>query len=205
MKTLSWISWSAATLLCVYVAGNALHYLQPNFPGPEFILQNRMANPWLVLHAVVASVALLIGPIQLLPGIRTRAPWLHRWLGRGYMAACIAAGVSGLILAAGTTAGLAAGVGFAALGVLLLVCVAQAWRLAVARRFEAHRAWVIRSYALIFAGVTLRLWIPLSFVAQLDFMESYRVIAFLAWVPNLLLAELYLALTRRRAGRLKTA
>jgi hypothetical protein len=40
-------------------------------------------------------------------------------------------------------------------------------------------------------------------IAQLDFMDSYRVISFLAWVPNLLLAELYLARGRARRGSLR--
>jgi hypothetical protein len=48
---------------------------------------------------------------------------------------------------------------------------------------------MIRSYALTFAAVTLRIWLPLGQVLHFDFVEAYRVIAWLCWVPNLLAAE----------------
>jgi hypothetical protein len=57
---------------------------------------------------------------------------------------------------------------------------------------------MIRSYALTLAAVTLRLWLPLSQVAGIDFMTAYVAIAWLCWVPNLLVAEWFL---RRRPRR----
>ena len=48
---------------------------------------------------------------------------------------------------------------------------------------------MIRSYALTFAAVTLRLQIPLSQIAGLSMETAYPVIAWLSWIPNLLLAE----------------
>ena len=77
-----------------------------------------------------------------------------------------------------------------------------AWHLARARRFDEHRRWMIRSFALTFAAVTLRLQIPVSQILGYDFMESYRIIAWSAWVPNLILAEMYL---RRGNVRLRPA
>jgi hypothetical protein len=201
MKLTTWLCWTGASLLCVYVGLQALRYLAAGFAGPEFIMANAMARPWLAIHAGAAAAGLVIGAVQLLPVLRRTAPVAHRWLGRAYMICCLAASGSGLALAAGTTAGPIAQAGFTGLAVALLVSSVQAWRHAMGRRFEAHRAWVIRSYALIFAGVTLRLWLPLVFVTHLDFMQSYRVIAWLAWVPNLLAAELYLASNRVRAAR----
>lgn len=200
MKLLSWIGGAIAVLLCLQVGSSALRYLLPGFAGPEFIMQNPMAQPWLAIHAGFAAVALLIGPVQFLSVVRTRWPSAHRWMGRAYIVSALAGGLAGLPLAFATTAGPVAGAGFASLAVASLICAVQAWRLASARRFDLHRRWVVRSYALIFAGVTLRIWLPLSMVAQLDFMDSYRVISFLCWVPNLVVAELYLARSPR-AGR----
>jgi hypothetical protein len=51
---------------------------------------------------------------------------------------------------------------------------------------------MIRSYALTFAAVTLRLYLPMALMASLDGLASYRAIAFLCWVPNLIVAELWL-------------
>ena len=67
-----------------------------------------------------------------------------------------------------------------------------AWRRAMQRRFTEHRAWMIRSFALTLAAVTLRLYLPVASLMSIPFDDAYRAISFLAWVPNLLVAELYL-------------
>jgi len=46
-----------------------------------------------------------------------------------------------------------------------------------------------RSYALTFAAVTLRIYLPLSQVAGIPFEPAYQTIAWLCWVPNLIVAE----------------
>ena len=48
---------------------------------------------------------------------------------------------------------------------------------------------MIRNFALTFAAVTLRLWIPIFLTSGLSFEAAYPVIAWLSWVPNLLVAE----------------
>jgi hypothetical protein len=60
------------------------------------------------------------------------------------------------------------------------------------RRLVEHRRWMIRSWALTLAAVTLRLYMLAPGMSSLD---AYRAISFLCWVPNLVVAELYL---RRR-------
>ena len=60
------------------------------------------------------------------------------------------------------------------------------------RRFDDHRRWMIRSWALTLAAVTLRLYLPAVMILDWPFLPWYRAIAFLAWVPNLAIAELYL-------------
>jgi hypothetical protein len=54
-----------------------------------------------------------------------------------------------------------------------------------------------RNYALAFAAVTLRLYVPLSIAAGGEFEQVYAPIAWLCWVPNLLAAEF---LVRRLEG-----
>jgi len=51
---------------------------------------------------------------------------------------------------------------------------------------------MIRSFALTFSAVTLRLYILLSQMLGLDFITAYRAIAWLAWIPNALFAEWFL-------------
>ena len=73
--------------------------------------------------------------------------------------------------------------------------------------FVAHRAFMIRSYALTLSALTLRAWkwsINNSF--ELPPMDVYRAVAWLGWVPNLLLAEFIIwrykyLLARKRGSR----
>jgi hypothetical protein len=46
-----------------------------------------------------------------------------------------------------------------------------------------------RSFALTFAAVTLRIYIPLALAAGVGFADSYPAIAWLCWVPNLVVAQ----------------
>jgi hypothetical protein len=54
---------------------------------------------------------------------------------------------------------------------------------------------MIRSFALTLSAVTLRLW-KLGITNTIDIkpMDAYRIVAWLGWVPNLLIAEMYIRL-----------
>jgi hypothetical protein len=85
--------------------------------------------------------------------------------------------------------GPAAHAGFGLLAIAWLASTLIAYRYILQRNFDAHRSWMIRSYALTLAAVTLRLYIPLSQIAGIPFEAAYPVIAWLCWVPNLAVAE----------------
>jgi hypothetical protein len=183
--------WGLAAFFCVGVAIYAYAVLPlGGSPGPE-VLANALAKPWLKIHVAGAGTALLLVAFQLLPAIRRRRA-VHRWVGRVYASACIVGGSAGFAVAMGTTAGPIAATGFGLLAVIWIYVTSQGWLAARARRFDEHRAWMIRSFSLTFAAVTLRLYMPAAGIAGLDMGQAYRAIAWLAWVPNLALAELYL-------------
>ena len=197
-KTLSRPAWMLMTLLSLVVALTAYRYLPKAGPLAPNVVANLFARPFLDVHVAGAATALLVGSFQFLGGLRARRPGLHRALGRIYVAGCLAGGVGGLVLAFGSTAGPIATAGFGLLAVAWMVTTAQAWRLAMARRIAEHRTWMIRSFALTFAAVTLRLYLPLAAMSGAHFFDAYRAISFLCWVPNLVLAEAWLA---ARPGR----
>lgn len=179
-------------LLSVGVALFSYRYLPRIGPLVPAILGNLFARPWLDVHIAGAATALLLGPFQLMPKIRAGHRQLHRWMGRTYIVGCLVGGVGGFILAFGSTAGPIATAGFGSLALVWIFANVQGWRSAMARRFVAHRAWMIRSFALTFGAVTLRLYLPLFPLLGVSFIDGYRAVSFLSWAPNLLIAELYL-------------
>lgn len=163
-------------------------------------------RPWPVLvafftHVIGGGIALVLGPLQFWRGLRTRHPLAHRWVGRTYLVAVAAAAVAGIALAPVNQAGLVGLFGFGALGVLWLVTGWRGYRAIRARDVAGHRAWMMRNFALTYAAVMLRIWLPLLIFAQVPFAgptgfdvdaafaNAYAVVPFLAWLPNLVVAE----------------
>ncbi len=178
-----------ATVLCLAIGGYGAVLVASGFT----LLPSDIAANGLPLavkaHIATASVALLLSPWQLWPGLRRRRPGLHRWIGRGYVVSALAGGLTGVAAATATTYGAVAGAGFAVLGVLWVASTWQGLTAARARDLMRHRQWMVRSFALAFAAVTLRFYLPLAAVLGIDFAVAYPVVAWLSWVPNLLVAE----------------
>ena len=144
-------------------------------------------------HVFGSAVALILGPLQFWSGLRSRRPRLHRWLGKAYLGLGVGlGGLAGLFLAASAFGGLAARLGFAGLALAWLYTGIHALGAAQGRDFVSHRRWMIRNFALSFAAVTLRLWLPGSQLIGVPFAVAYPAIAWLCWLPNLVLAEWWL-------------
>jgi hypothetical protein len=56
--------------------------------------------------------------------------------------------------------------------------------------FKAHKKYMMRSYALTLSALTLRAWkYGITNTMTLPPMDVYRVVAWLGWVGNLVVAE----------------
>ena len=186
------IGWTLVAILCLGIAAYSARYLLDPPQTQEQALGNPLGVPWLFVHVAGAVTALVVGSLQFLPALRRGSGAPHRWTGRVYVAGCLVGGAAGLILAPGSFAGPIASAGFGSLGVLWITVTLLGWRAATQGRFVEHRRWMIRSWALTLAAVTLRIYMPLVGAFDLPFLPWYRAISFLAWVPNLMLAELWL-------------
>jgi len=173
----------------------AYRYLVPNGPGlaPPILANRFTALGVLTLHAGLAGTALIVGPFQFFAGLRRTRRGLHRAMGKVYVICCLGAGAAGLVLAFGARTGPISTAGFGLLAAGWIFTTARAWRSATRRRFAEHERWMIRSFALTLAAVTLRLYLPFAFLSPLGYDATYRAISFLCWVPNLVAAELWLA------------
>lgn len=184
-------------LLAFAAAGVAvwsLRYALPHVPAPSPLTNFLVRRTTLCLHAVTASLALLVGPFQFLSTARRGA--LHRWLGRLYAAMVLVGGLTAIILALPAQTGAVASGGFFVLGLLWLVTTAIAVQTILQRDVPAHRRWMIRSYGLTTAAITLRIYLPLAIALKLPMPVAYPAIAWLCWLPNALVAELLVARTR---------
>ena len=172
----------------------------------EFVAYHAQLRPIAFFaHVIFAPVALALVPFQLWQGLRNRRPIVHRVLGRLYGLAILISGASGLWLAATTMAGPVAAFGFGLLAVLWLGTTGRGISLAIRGDRVAHRRWMIRSIALTLAAVTLRIQIPMGMMLDIPFDTAYPAIAWLCWVPNLIVAEMILRWPRRPVVRLRAA
>ena len=197
-RNASWparIGWTLLVLLCLGIAAYSARYILHPPQTTAQALHNPLGVPWLFIHVAGAVTALVLGSLQFIPALRKGFGPPHRWVGRLYVLGCLVGGTAGLILAPGSSAGPIASVGFGSLAVAWIATNLLGWRAVRQGRFADHRRWMIRSWALTLAAVTLRLYLPLVMILDLPFLPWYRAISFLAWVPNLIAAELWL---RRR-------
>ena len=198
LKKTGWIVMLFCAILAVVWSSQYLSLNPETFPFIQQKMVYTAHMTMLILHIVGAMLAILIGPFQFLPGIRKgRLLKVHRWLGRTYLLSVLVGGVGGLYMAQFAYGGLITQSGFFALAILWLYSAFKAYKHIRNKDLEQHREWMTRNYALTLAGVMLRVWAPLSDAVGIDFLLAYRVIGWLCWVPNLLIAEWII----RRSGR----
>jgi len=144
------------------------------------------------LHVIFGPLALLIGGFQFYPGWRSKHPAYHRWAGRTYVSSMLLSGFGASVMAITTNAGPVAAAGFGGLAIASIFTTVRGYLLARAGKYQQHRRWMIRSYVLAFAAVTLRLHIPMFLIVfGMEFAAAYVIIAWSCWVPNLLYGEWY--------------
>jgi uncharacterized membrane protein len=196
------VGWLTMLLLAIGVAGYAGAVLMvPELRPPlvQTLFAERLTAT--VAHFLGGAIALVAGALQVNPLLRARFLQGHRWAGRVYVVAVLTGGVAGLALAIQSMGGFIARAGFALLAVAWLISTSLAYRHIRRRELPAHRRWMTRSYALTLAAVTLRIYLPASLIAGIPVTLAYPAIAWLCWVPNLLVAEWLLSRTRAQDHR----
>lgn len=152
-------------------------------------------------HFITGGILLLLGPIQLIGKVRRAVPALHRWLGRAYLLSAVFAGLGGLgfIVSKGTIGGPLMDVGFGLYGALMILAATLAFARARAGRYEAHRVWAIRLYALTVGSWLYRMEYAFWFLTNGHAGHTSHftgwfdaVMVFFFYLPNLAVAELFI-------------
>jgi Predicted membrane protein (DUF2306) len=146
-------------------------------------------NMMFYTHISLGGLALLVGWTQFVPRWRREYLSLHRRLGKVYLLSVLLSGMAGGYIAFFATGGWIAQSGFMSLALVWLGSTLVAYFAIKKGQVQLHQRWMIYSFAACFAAVTLRIWLPLLVTAhQGSFIPAYRLVAWLCWVPNLVVA-----------------
>lgn len=196
--------WVVMAMLSVCVGLYAMAVIAIPQMRPPFLTNRFDTIPLAAYgHLGASAIAMIVGPFQHNSWLRSRFLQVHRWLGRVYVIAVMLGGTAGLVLATRSEAGIVTHLGFGLLAILWLLTTGAAYLRIRARDQAAHRRWMTRSFALTFAAVTLRIYIPVSMALGIPFESAYRVISWIAWVPNLIVAEWLIFRRRPRVASIE--
>lgn len=190
-------AWNDKPLITGYVKGDAA------------------GNAMFAAHVLLAAVVTLAGLAQLVPALRRAAPALHRWTGRVFLVvACfLALGGVWMTIARGSYLSAISAVAILLDAALILAFAVLAWRAALARRFDQHRRWAMRTFMVVsgvwFLRVGLMGWIvvngrPIGMTKRMDGPADI-VLAFGSYLIPLAILELYFAAERDARPAMKLA
>ena len=157
------------------------------------------------VHVFTSFFVLIAGLTQFSGYLQRHYKRVHRFFGYMYVWLVVfVTGPAAFMMGWHANGGLPARTSFTLLAFLWMVFTACAWIFAVKKNFVVHRQFMIRSYALTLSAITLRLYTILFEYLNVHArpVDIYITTAWLSWVPNLIVAQLIIELTRepRRGG-----
>ena len=189
------IAWTAYGLLALSaLLFTSLPVLKPTNPMHDLLYSQR----WLLFpHIAGALTVLILGPLQFSRTLRERNPARHRLLGKCYIVGVMIAAIPAVLMARHYPAFLPYSITINA--ILWLTSTAAAFLAARNRRFEQHRRWMARSYAMTATFVVPR--IPFHMYKSMSLQDgSYFLLA--VAVSALLIADLIVDWRVLTVGRL---
>lgn len=191
-KTLKPTGWILMSLLVIGTAIYAAQYFRPGMPNafqPDVYKTYALE---LRIHIAGGIIAALAGLTQFWGGFRNKHKKIHRWMGFIYIASIAISAPVALILATVSQGGLVTHVGFGMLAILWPFTTFKALYHITQGHIELHKQWMIRSYALTFAFVTLRAWLGTFIASGVPVDQAYQTVSWLCWVFNLLIVEYFI-------------
>ena len=180
------LSLSASVALYALVVYSFLELGVAVHPGMK---SNFQAHPiGIYLHIFASLIALAIGPFQFNEKFRLNKIQVHRLLGKIYLISVLIGGLSGLYMSQYSFGGMISHSGFFTLAILWLATGYKAYHSIKNKNVQAHQYWMFINFALTFAAVTLRTGLGIGFASGTPFEVFYPYLAWLCWVPNLLVA-----------------
>ena len=143
------------------------------------------------VHVYSLLFVLVAGFTQFSKSILQKVKQIHRAFGWLYFAvALLLSAPSGIFMGFYANGAWHTRLSFILLGALWFAFTLKALVAIKNKQIKIHQNFMQRSFALALSAVTLRLW-KVIIVACLDTapMDTYKIIAWLGWIPNILIAE----------------
>lgn len=146
------------------------------------------------VHVCTSIFTLLAGFTQFNSAILNTKPIVHRAMGKLYVIVVLFfAAPSGLFIGLFANGGLYSKIAFVILSILWFYYTLKGYLAIKNHQISAHKAFMLRSFAIAFSAITLRLWkVILVYLFHPAPMDVYQIIAWLGWVPNLMLIEYFI-------------
>lgn len=184
-----------------FLVRDALKYLEYT---PEVYRRFWSVRWALVAHVAAASVGLILAPLQFINAVRRKWPRVHRMIGWVYVV-CAAVSIPAVYRLTMATNCSTCVAPFFAWTTVFLIVTTLAVVMAVRRRLDVHRQFMIRSYVLMNGFVLVRLDTHIPFpLGDVASLERAGVLLWAVWVVPLLLTEMWFSwvpLIFRRALR----
>lgn len=186
--------WIIVVVLAILVGYIPIAYLKDGVSEGYLELKSPTAlrsQTWwtfLYIHIITGGIAILIGWLQFNASLLQKRPKVHRTIGKIYLLASLPCAVSGFYIGFYATGGLIPAIGFIAVACIYFYSTLMGYLSIRRKQLVSHQNFMTYSYATCLAAVSLRLFVPLSTLLTDNYILAYSFIAWLAWIPNILIA-----------------
>jgi uncharacterized membrane protein YozB (DUF420 family) len=143
------------------------------------------------IHILLAIISLLTGPLGVIKKIRVKSIKFHRWNGRLYVLSILMNFIPGVYVSFFATGGWPSTIGFLILNTLWLGTTLLGYWYIKRQKVIQHRQWIIRSFFLSFANMTIYIIVAIAHYAMnFPYGNAYTIAVWLCWILNLFIAEI---------------
>jgi hypothetical protein len=168
-----------------------------------YVAGDSAGNIAFAVHALLAAVVTVSGALQLIPQVRARAIWVHRWNGRVFILSCLVLSVAGLYMKwiRGARGSMVESLSTSLNAVLIIGFACLAWRAVVSKRMSSHRRWALRTYLVVnaqwFRQVGVFAWVIVNMGKMVGITKDFEGPFMYFWdfgcfILPLAILELYL-------------
>jgi uncharacterized membrane protein len=154
----------------------------------QWVIDNDIWRTSFFIHVFTSLFLLLAGFTQFYNPFQNK---IHRNIGKLYIIIILfLSGPAGFVMSLYANGGWPSRIAFTLLSCLWMFFTARAYLEIRNKNYVRHGEFMMRSYALTLSALTLRAWkygIVMLFHPRP--MDAYMIVAWLGWIPNLLMAE----------------